>query len=107
MWRYGYAKQARIGILVQEVTPELAAAFGLPMPTGALVTAVERGSPAEKGGLRASDVVLAINGWRLARSCQLPAQTQIWLPKELLRLTVWRNRAEVKIDVRAAEVSPK
>jgi serine protease Do len=105
--RYGYWKRARIGIVTQEITPELAATFGMPNPTGVLVHNAEPGSPADKAGLRSADVILAINGQGLARSCQLMGQLANWLPGDLLRLTVWRQRAEIEISVRAAEFPQK
>ena len=52
----GTLRRGRIGVLLQEVTPELAQAFRLPRATGALITAVERKAPAERAGLRAGDV---------------------------------------------------
>jgi len=44
------------------VTKELAESFGLPKPAGALVSSVEKGSPAEKAGVEAGDVILKFGG---------------------------------------------
>lgn len=50
-----------LGMSVQEITPELARQLDLKTTDGVLVTMVERGSPADRGGLRRGDVVLQIN----------------------------------------------
>ena len=51
-----------LGTVVQPVTPELAAAFGLKETSGALVADVAPGSPAEKAGLAHGDVIVALDG---------------------------------------------
>ena len=59
---HGAVTRGRIGVLLQEVTPELAQAFRLPRAAGALITAVEPQAPAERAGLRAGDVVTHFAG---------------------------------------------
>ena len=54
----GKVTRGRIGVVIQPVTKELAESFGLPKPAGALVSSVEKGSPAEKAGIEAGDVIL-------------------------------------------------
>ncbi|MBW7901560.1 MAG: trypsin-like peptidase domain-containing protein [Rhodocyclaceae bacterium] len=51
-----------IGVEAQEITPELAENFGLPDTDGALIAGVVRGSPADGGGIRPGDVLLAVDG---------------------------------------------
>lgn len=58
---FGEVRRGTIGIRIQDLTPELANAFGLKGKKGALIAAVERGTPAERAGLRASDLITAIN----------------------------------------------
>jgi serine protease Do len=58
----GRVERGRIGVTIQPVTGELAAAFGLEQAKGALLSGVEPGGPAEKAGLMAGDVVLAVDG---------------------------------------------
>ena len=59
---HGEVKRGRLGFNPQDLTPELAEAFGIKQNTGVVVARVEEGSPAEKAGLRAGDVITAING---------------------------------------------
>jgi len=50
---HGKVSRGRLGVLIQEVNQDLANSFGLAKPAGALVSSVEKGSPAEKAGNRA------------------------------------------------------
>ena len=56
--KYGKVSRGRIGVTIQDVNKDLAESFGLDRPRGALVSAVEPGSPADKAGLKAGDVIL-------------------------------------------------
>src|SRR5262249_57413980 len=56
--QYGRISRGRIGVVIQEVSKELAESFGLQKPVGALVNAVEKGGPAEKAGVEAGDSTL-------------------------------------------------
>lgn len=67
------AAQNGLGVDVQDVGPGLAAAFGLPRPAGALVNAVEPGSPAAAVGLKPGDVIVQVGDRPLGRSSELAA----------------------------------
>ena len=62
----GKVVRGYMGAGVQDVTPDLARAFKLSSPNGTAITSVVPGSPAEKAGLKAGDVVTAINGEPMA-----------------------------------------
>ena len=64
---HGEVKRGRLGVQAQDLTPELAQAFSLEVETGAIVTRIEQGSPAQKSGLRVGDVIVRANG-RVVRS---------------------------------------
>src|SRR5262245_10308352 len=68
----GKVTRGRIGVQIQEVNAQFADAFGLDRPRGALVGQVVGGGPAEKGGVKTGDVILAVNGKTVERSAQLP-----------------------------------
>jgi Do/DeqQ family serine protease len=55
-------KRPWLGARLQGVTPEIAETLGLKLPTGALVASVVPNSPAARGGLRSSDLIVAIDG---------------------------------------------
>ncbi len=58
----GSVTRGWIGVEAQEITPELAETFGLADTDGALIAGVQRGSPADLGGIRPGDILLAVNG---------------------------------------------
>lgn len=59
--QHGEVRRGLLGITTQDLTPELINAFALKSQHGAVVSRVEAGSPAEKAGMEAGDIVLAIN----------------------------------------------
>ena len=69
---YGKVKRGWVGIVIQEVTSEIAASFNLPHARGALVSDVVPGGPAEKAGVVRGDVVLRFNDIDIKHSIDLP-----------------------------------
>lgn len=59
---YGEVRRGRIGVSIQNITPELMSAMGLTSRDGALVSQVVEDSPAEKAGIREGDVIVEFNG---------------------------------------------
>jgi serine protease Do len=68
----GKVTRGWLGINIQEITKELADSFGMKNTQGALVAGVEKGSPAEKAGLQAGDVILKFDNKPIATSSDLP-----------------------------------
>src|SRR5690606_39231253 len=68
----GRVSRGRIGVVIQEVSRELAESFGLSKPSGALVNAVEKGGPAEKAGVQTGDIILKFDGKTVSGSGDLP-----------------------------------
>jgi Do/DeqQ family serine protease len=68
---YGEVRRGRLGIMIQDVTPDLAEALDLGVVEGAVVTQVEPDSPAEQAGLRAGDVIVAFDGEPVEGSADL------------------------------------
>ncbi|MCW9012219.1 MAG: DegQ family serine endoprotease [Gammaproteobacteria bacterium] len=68
----GKVSRGWLGVYIQEITLELAQSFGLEKPVGALVSQVIAGSPAEKYGIKAGDVILSFNGHTIMDSASLP-----------------------------------
>ncbi|MBW2502293.1 MAG: PDZ domain-containing protein, partial [Deltaproteobacteria bacterium] len=62
-----------LGVMIQQVTPDLAEKFELDRPIGALVGQVIKDSPAEKAGLKAGDVIIGYNGKEVSQMSMLPA----------------------------------
>jgi Do/DeqQ family serine protease len=69
--RSGKVQRGRIGVAVQSVTPDIAAAAGLPQAKGAIVGSIEKNSPAERAGLKAGDVIIEIDGKAVSSASDL------------------------------------
>ncbi len=93
----GKVSRGRLGVTIQEITKELADSFGLAKASGALVTAVEKGSPAEKAGIEVGDVILKFEGKPVVRSSDLPLM--VGSTKPGTRGTVQVSRKGVLKDV--------
>ena len=68
---HGSVQRGRIGVVGQDVTPDLAKAFGLPSARGAVVAQVVPDSPAAKAGLKPEDIILEANGREVQSFAQL------------------------------------
>jgi serine protease Do len=99
----GKVQRGRLGVAIQEVNQSLADSFGLKKPAGALVSSVEKESPAVRAGLEPGDVILAINGKDIAASGELPAIVSGMAPGESAKLQVWRNGNARQIDVKVGQ----
>ncbi len=102
----GYVSRGWLGVLIQEVTRDLADSFGMTRPTGALVARVLPDSPAEAAGLQVGDVILTFNGMDVPRSSALPplvGRTRVGAPAEV---EVLRGGERVTLEVTIAELPP-
>lgn len=99
--KHGKVQRGKLGVTIQEVNQALADSFGLAKPTGALINAVEPGSPADKAGLKPGDVILAVNDREVGNSGELPAQIATMASGESARLKIWRkgNPQEVTVKI--------
>jgi serine protease Do len=99
----GRVVRGRLGIGIQEVTQPLAGSFGMKTATGALVTQVEKGSPAEAAGLKAGDVVLKLDGKAIERSGELARRIAETKPGTRATLELWRDGAAKDVAVTVGE----
>ncbi len=68
----GHVSRGYLGVVIQDITRDLADAYSLPRPAGALVAQVLPGSPADKAGIKAGDVITRFNGQEIGLSSELP-----------------------------------
>lgn len=103
----GHVVRGRIGVAVQDVDAQLAQSFGLDRPRGALVSAVEDGSPAARAGLKAGDVIVGVNGREIDRVGELPGAIARMKPGNKAELRVWSEGKERTVDVQVEELQER
>jgi serine protease Do len=99
----GRVSRGRIGVVIQEVTKELADSFGLPRAAGALVNSVEKGGPADKAGIQASDVILKFDNREIDSSNELPRIVASTRPGAKVTVQVWRKGARKDLQLTVGE----
>jgi serine protease Do len=100
----GKVSRGRLGVLIQDVTSDLAESFGLGKPRGALVSEVEEGGPADKAGIKPSDIILKFDGRTIEASIDLPRMVGASKPGSQVPLTVWRKGAQIELIARVGEM---
>jgi serine protease Do len=100
----GKVTRGRIGVTIQEVTRELADSFGLPKVAGALISGVEKGGPADKAGVRASDVILKFDGKAVNSSADLPRIVAATKPGAKVGVQLWRKGSALDVSLVVGEV---
>jgi serine protease Do len=103
--KFGHTRRGWLGVRIQDVTEEIAESLGLDHPHGALVASVTDDSPAEKGAIKAGDVILAFNGHDVAEMRKLPrivAETEIG---KSVTVDLWREGKKVSTNVVVEELN--
>ena len=100
----GKVSRGWLGVLIQDVTRELAESFGMPQPRGALVAQVLPKSPAAAADLRPGDVILSFNGRDVLASSTLPPLVGATAVGETATLQVLRRGEKVDLRVKIEEL---
>ncbi len=100
----GRVSRGRIGVVIQEVTKDLALSFGLDRPRGALVNSVEKGSPADKAGIEATDIITRFDGKPVESSGDLPRIVGATRPGASAQVEVWRKGAARTLSLTVGEL---
>ena len=95
----GRVERGLLGVMIQNLTPDLATAFKLNRTTGALVGDVSPGGPAEKSGLKSGDVITELNGQPIEDASQLKLRVAESAPGSKVQLGVNRNGENKTFDV--------
>ncbi len=101
---HGKVTRGRLGVTVQEMNQALADSFGLKKTEGALVAAVEKGSPADKAGLQPGDVILRLNDREVEHSSDLSAQVSDLAPGTSASLGIMRKGNPMTLTVKVGEM---
>jgi len=100
----GRVARGRIGVVIQEVTKDLAASFGLDRARGALVNSVEAGSPADRAGVQSADIITRFNGKTVEESIDLPRIVGGTRPGTKVTMDVWRKGATRTLTITVGEL---
>jgi Do/DeqQ family serine protease len=104
--RYGEVKRGRIGVAIQDMTPDLAQAMNTAHTTGAVIARVDPGSPAARAGLHTGDLVVAVDGVAVRSGTQLRNQIGLTRIGSDVDLTIDRHGAEYRMPVHVEPAGP-
>ena len=102
--QHGKVRHGRLGVTIQEVSQSLAESFGLKSTAGALISSVEKGSPAAAAGLEAGDIILKLDGIVVERSADLPPRVAAIQPGTTVKLQIWRKGGSRDIALTVGEI---
>jgi serine protease Do len=102
----GRVIRGRIGVRIAPVTKDVAEQIGLGKPVGALVQGVESGTPAEKAGIEAGDIIVKVDGRQVEKSGDLPRIIGNTKPGSKTTLQVFRRGSYKDVTVTVAEIEP-
>jgi serine protease Do len=103
----GRVSRGRIGVQIDQVTKDVAESIGLGRPQGALVRSVEAGSPADKAGIEAGDIITKFDGKAIDRATDLPRMVGNTKPGSRAPVTVFRRGGSKDVVVTIAEFEPE
>jgi serine protease Do len=102
----GKVERGWIGARIQPVTDDIAESVGLDKSRGAMIAAIDPGSPAAQAKLQAGDVILTYDGKPIDRSRQLPRLVAASQPEKPVKLTIWREGKEYEAELKVAALDP-
>ena len=92
-----------LGIMIQEITPDLESSLGLKSEKGALVSDVTKDSPADKAGIERGDVIIALNGKEIKEMNDLPYMVARTPVGTIVKIKIIRNGKEIIKEAKIAE----
>lgn len=95
----GKVTRGWIGVSIQEVTPDLAQSFGLKDKQGALVSSVNKDEPADKGGIKAGDIIVEFDGKAITEVSDLPRTVATTAPGKTVKVKIIRDGKEKFLTV--------
>jgi serine protease Do len=103
----GHVSRGKIGVQIDQVTKDVAESIGLGKPMGALVRSVESGSPADKAGVEAGDIITKFDGKVIDKASDLPRLVGNTKPGARSSMTVFRRGGSRDLNVTVAEIEPE
>jgi len=100
----GRVSRGRMGVVIQEVSKDLAESFGLSKAQGALVASIEKGAAADKAGIAPGDIILKFDGKPVIESSELPRKVGSTKPGTKVPVQLWRKGKPVDVVVTMGEI---
>ena len=101
----GKVHRGQLGVIVQNITAELAEGFGLKGIDGVVVSQIKKGSAADKAGVKQGDVILSLNGEKIEDSNSLRNRIAATAPGTEVTLKILRDEKEQEIKATLEEAS--
>ncbi|WP_316859828.1 Do family serine endopeptidase [uncultured Cohaesibacter sp.] len=95
----GKVKRGWLGVIIQNVTDDIADSLGMAEASGAMVTNTDETSPAFKAGVKIGDVIMAVDGDLVKNTRELARHIGRADPDSDVELTIWRDNKEIKLTV--------
>ncbi|MDR7416763.1 MAG: trypsin-like peptidase domain-containing protein [Armatimonadota bacterium] len=105
--RTGSVQRPFLGVATQDITPEIASQYGLPVNYGALVVEVVPSSGAEAAGIRPLDIIVEINGRRIENGADLQAEILRHKVGDVITVTVVRGGQRLQLRARLGQRPPR
>jgi serine protease Do len=103
----GYFSRPYLGIQWQQITPDIAAAYQLPVDWGAYITSISSGGPADKAGLQRDDIITQIGPTKLDETHSYMNVLFTYKAGDTVSMQVMRNGKTVQVDVILGDASGK
>jgi Do/DeqQ family serine protease len=101
----GKVRRGQLGVIIQDINPDLAKEFDLKEVKGVIVSDINKGSAAEKAGVSRGDVIVSFNGERVEDSNSLRNKVAATAPGSDVRIAVLRDGAEKEFSLKLDEAS--
>jgi len=96
---HGEVERGQLGITAQDLTPELAGAFGIDRQNGTVISRIEPGSPADRSKLQVGDVILNVDGKPVRNSSDVRNRIGLLRVGSRVTMTLWRDGRTFKQSV--------
>ena len=102
--KYGRTKRGWLGVLIQQITKEIAESLGLKNTDGALVSSATENGPAFEAGIKSGDVILKFNGIKIKNMNELPKVVAGTPVGNFVKVEIWRNGKIKTLNVKLGEL---
>ena len=102
--KHGRVVRGWLGVVIQTLGKEMAPVLGVPVQAGVLVSDVQRGSPADKAGVRRGDVIVALDGAKMSSVARLRNTVAIKGINAKVKVTLYRKQKKLDLDVTLGEL---